>query len=474
MVNNFRVCFLLNVTFCRSDLSLGVYEGTATKLAADYRVELAKHIDDEFDQTSFISRCKDGSEGVFTRQPTLTLKHLLLLIMSSRSSIQRGLDEFYQKVNSEDYSIREVTKGAFSMARNKVNEWGFQRLNEVCVDFFYQRAPYHKWHDFRLLAVDGSWLQLPNHPTIKEEFVQVRTERNADRSYSMATCSLLYDVLNQISLDAQLGPYQNSSKKKAGEKALLEGHLPSMKPGDLVLFDRGYPSKLLFFKLFAKGVDFCMCMKGSWWKEVRAFRESDQQEILVEFELDNKALLKLENYPQPIALKQTCRLIKVVLDTGEVEILCTSLTDIKKYPIQEFGELYHKRWHEEEAYKLLKNRVEVERFSGKTAKAVKQDFFAKVFLMSLTAAYAHPIEEKVKAEYKADESRKHDQKINRTNALAMTRNILVGMFDKSDYRQALKAFDNIVFKTREIIRPSRKNKRKHRPKKSYYMNHKPL
>ena len=132
MVNNFRVCFLLNVTFCRSDLSLGVYEGTATKLAADYRVELAKHIDDEFDQTSFISRCKDGSEGVFTRQPTLTLKHLLLLIMSSRSSIQRGLDEFYQKVNSEDYSIREVTKGAFSMARNKVNEWGFQRLNEVC------------------------------------------------------------------------------------------------------------------------------------------------------------------------------------------------------------------------------------------------------------------------------------------------------------------------------------------------------
>jgi len=139
--------------------------------------------------------------------------------MSSRSSVQRGLDEFYQKINSQDYSIREVTKGAFSMARSKLNEWGFQRLNEVCVDFFYEHAPYHKWHGLRLLAVDGSRLQLPNHSTIKEEFGQIKTGRNGDTSCSMATCSMLYDVLNQVTLDAQIGPYKNSSKKKAGESA---------------------------------------------------------------------------------------------------------------------------------------------------------------------------------------------------------------------------------------------------------------
>jgi hypothetical protein len=394
--------------------------------------------------------------------------------MSSRSSVQRGLDEFYQKINSEEYSIREVTKGAFSMARNKLNEWGFQHLNEICIDFFYENAPYHKWHDFRLLAVDGSRLQLPNHPTIKEEFGEIKTGRNGDTPCSMATCSLLYDVLNQVTLDAQIGPYKNSSKKKAGESALLKDHLPKMKNGDLVLFDRGYPSKLLFFKLIAQGVDFCMRMKGSWWKEVRAFRESDQPEVLVEFKLDKKDHQKMEGYQQPIPETITCRLIKVVLDTGEIEILCSSLTDTEKYPHDQFADLYHKRWNEEEAYKLLKNRAEVERFSGKTAKAIKQDFFAKIFLTSLMAAYAHPIEEKVRAEYKADENRKHDQKINRTSALAMTRDILVGMFGKSDYQGALNAFDNIVSRTREIIRPKRKNERKHRPKKTYPMNHKPL
>jgi len=94
--------------------------------------------------------------------------------------------------------------------------------------------------------------------------------------------------------------------------------------------------------------------------------------------------------------------------------------------------------------------------------------------MSLMAAYAHPIEEKVRAEYKADSNRIHDQKINRTSALAMTREILIGMFIKTDYRGAMKAFDQIVSKTREIIRPGRKNERNHRPKKPYSMNHRPL
>ena len=116
------------------------------------------------------------------------------------------------------------------------------------------------------------------------------------------------------------------------------------------------------------------------------------------------------------------------MDDGTQEILCTSLLDIVKYPYEEFGTLYHYRWNEEEAYKLLKCRAEVENFSGKTAISVKQDFYSKVFLMSLCAAYAFPIEEKVREEYRADDNRKRDQKINRTNALAATQDILTGVF----------------------------------------------
>ena len=394
--------------------------------------------------------------------------------MSLNQAVQRGLDSFFKKIDSSDYSIREATKGAFSQARSKLNEWGFVRLNEIAVDTFYDKAGYYTWNDFRLLAVDGTRIMLPNHSTIKEEFGECSFGPNADSKRSMAIGSMLYDVLNQITIDAQLAPYKNINNKKSSERALLEKHMPKLKEGDLLLLDRGYPSFALFFLLKAQKIEFCVRMKGSWWKEVRAFRESGEKERIVTFILPDKDINKLNKYPESATNPLKCRLIRVELETGEIEILCTSLIDKKKYPQEQFKELYHFRWNEEEAYKLLKSRIELEDFSGKTAKAVKQDFHAKIFLLTLSAAYAHPIEERVRKEFQADENRKHNQKINRTNAISMTKDILVGVFIKQQYKKALRAFDDIVYNTREIIRPNRKNERKHRQKKPYSMNYKRL
>ena len=440
----------------------------------DYRIDLTKHIDYELSEDEFLGRSKDGSKGVFSRERKLTIRKLIIIIMSLNRAIQRGLDSFFKKLDSSDYTIREATKGAFSQARSKLNEWGFIRLNEIAVDTFYNRAGYYTWNHFRLLAVDGTRIMLPNHPTIKEEFGECSFGPNADSKRSMAIGSMLYDVLNQITIDAQLAPYKNINNKKSSERALLEKHMPKLKEGDLLLLDRGYSSFALFFLLKAQNIEFCVRMKGSWWKEVRGFRESGEKERIVTFILPDKDRDKLAQYPKSASEPIKCRLIRVELDTGEIEILCTSLIDTKQYPYEQFKELYHFRWNEEEAYKLLKSRIELEDFSGKTAKAVKQDFHAKIFLLTLSAAYAHPIEERVRKEFKADENRKYDQKINRTNAISMTKDILVGVFLKQQYKKALRAFDDIVYNTREIIRPDRKNERKHRQKKPYSMNYKRL
>ena len=394
--------------------------------------------------------------------------------MTLNSAIQRDLDRFFQKINSSEFTIREATKGAFSQARSKLNEWGFIRLNEVAVDTFYNESEYYVWNNHRLLAVDGTRIMLPNHPSIKAEFGECSFGPNSDSKRSLAIASMLYDVLNLITIDAQLAPFKSSSAKKSSESSLLQKHMAKLKQDDLLLLDRGYPSLALFFQLKAQGVEFCVRMKSSWWKEVRKFRESGEKEKIVSFTLPKKDIDKLSEYPEWINKTIKCRLVRVELDTGETEILCTSLADTEAYPYGQFKELYHFRWNEEEAYKLLKCRIEFEDFSGKTARAVKQDFHAKIFLLTLSAAYAHPIEERVKEEFKADEKRKHSQKINRTNSIAKTIDILVGMFIKKKYEKALESFDNIVYSTREIIRPDRKNERKHQQKKPYSMNYKRL
>lgn len=386
--------------------------------------------------------------------------------MSFKTSLQRDLDRFYKSIYDKDFNIREVTKGALSQARAKLNPWGFKRLNEVAVNSFYDNAPYYAWFGMRTLAVDGSRVLLPSHKTIREEFGEHYFGPKADSPRSLAMISMLYDVLNHITIDAEIAPYSES------ERDLLMLHLDKVKKGDLLLLDRGYPCFWLLFLLGARGIEFCVRLKENWWLQVKEFTESKEAERIVKFGPPKKDRGKLSEYPEIIDKEITCRLIRVELGNGEVEILCTSLTNTKKYPIEEFKGLYHLRWNEEETYKLLKSRGELEAFSGKTARAVKQDFHAKIFLMTMCAAFAHPIDEKVKEEYKAEKNCRYQQKINRTNALATMMDMAIPIFIKKKFKQGLEAFDKIVYKTREVIRPGRKVPRHKGPKKQYHMNYK--
>ena len=391
----------------------------------------------------------------------------MLITRGFKSSLQRELDFFYRETSQSEFNVRQVTKGAFSQARAKLNPSAFVEMTDNVVNTFYSEAPYKLWKGMRLLSVDGSRLMLPNHPSVKEEFGTHSFGPNADQPRSMALTSMLYDVLNLITIDAQIAPYSSS------ESDLLYKHLDKVKEGDLLLMDRGYPSQALFFLLTAKKINFCVRMKEDWWLDVKKFSESGEREGIVTFKLPKKDKDKLQEYPEMINQTIQCRLIRVELENGEKEILCTSLIDQQEYPYEEFADLYHYRWNIEEAYKLYKARVDMEDFSGKTACAVKQDFFAKVFTMSLCAVLAFPIDEKVKKEQEKSKN-KHQYKINRTSAFAMTRNISVGLFIRKNIMKALNSFDLIMENTLEIIRPNRHVERKKKPKRLYHMNYKQL
>ncbi len=72
--------------------------------------------------------------------------------------------------------------------------------------------------------------------------------------------------------------------------------------------------------------------------------------------------------------------MRVTLDTGENEMLVTSLIDEKIWPTAEFKEIYWLRWGSEGFYDILKTRLELENFTGQTAESVYQDFHATVLL----------------------------------------------------------------------------------------------
>ena len=119
----------------------------------------------------------------------------------------------------------------------------------------------------------------------------------------------------------------------------------------------------------------------------------------------------------------------------------------------------------------------MEAFTGKTATAVKQDIYAKIMMMSLCAALAFPIEDRVTKEYESAKKKgvvKHGQKINRTYAYWATKGILIGMFIKKIISTALSVFDRQVEANKELERPGRKCPRKKKPPRNYHMTYKDL
>ena len=289
-------------------------------------------------------------------------------MQKSSSASQRELDEFYRKVMREDFCVRTMTKGAFTQARAKLNHEVFKEIDAVTKRIFYEQANHYGWDKFRLLVIDGSTIQLPQHPSIENEFGVHSFGPNADVKKSLARISLLYDPLNLITIDAQIGAYSES------ETSLCNKHLAHIRQSDLVVFDRYYASFKLIDSLKEKNAEFVFRMKDNWWKVVEEFQKE---------QINDKCV----NITTPYG-EQVVRLIKYTYKEEGQMIFCTSLLDQKAYTIEDIAEVYLKRWGIEEEYKIFKNWSELENFSGKTALAVKQDFYTKIFMMNLGSAYA--------------------------------------------------------------------------------------
>lgn len=343
----------------------------------------------------------------------------------------------------------------------------FAELNQVGIKSFYKNAPWRCWRGLRLLAIDGSTAVLPNHRSIKEVFGITNFGPYADSPRSVARTSVLYDVLNLTVLDARIDRYDKS------ERELARKHFGFVNADtDLLLFDRGYPSLGLMFEMQAKGIPYLIRMREDWWLEIRKMVSAGVKDKEVTFTLPASEKELLEKY-HTTDNKIKCRIVCVQLEGGGTEVLCTSIISKDILPYECFAELYHYRWNIEEGYKLFKCRLQLEAFSGKTAIAVKQDFFAKIFTMTTTAVLAFPVDEKIKQEG-ANSNRKHANKVNRTNALSMVKEIAVKVFINKLINPAMEALDKILEATTEIVRPNRKFQRKKLKKKPPSMNYKQL
>jgi hypothetical protein len=399
-------------------------------------------------RTHYCQNIKD-----FTRKRCLTFVVIVIFLLNLlKRSQQDELDEYFKLLKGTELAIRVVTKSAFTQARKKLKYEAFVALNQEQTTYFYQFLGPQTWYGWRLMAVDGSTVQVPNTSENLEHFGAWQPVRGGP--CPMARVSQMFDVLNEVTLDALIVP------KAVGERELAARHFAHLRSNDLVLLDRGYPAFWLFALILDKGAQYCARMKLSGWDVVKRFVASGLCEQTVVVQPTYAACRECRE--RKLSTKPlTIRLIRVELDNGDIEVLATSLLDSKTYPVSLFKELYHQRWPVEEQYKVIKSRIEVENFSGTSVLAVYQDFHAKIFTANLTAILARPAQEVVTQN---DAEKKYSYQVNMTNAISKMKDTVVLLFQRNNILSLLHDLWQLIIKTIEPIRPGRSYPRTKRVK----------
>jgi len=406
------------------------------------------------------------SEKYFSRTRKLPFSTVILFLMNFvRCSLQKELDGFFQLFQFSDRSERKVTASAFCRARRKISFEAFVDLNQRLLSFFYQSFPVRRWMGFRLLAVDGSTLRVPDNDETRK-FFGVWHPAKTRKTCPLARVSLLYDVLNRITVHALMVP------KGEGERSLAAKHVQNTGEGDLLLLDRGYPAYWLFALILNRGSQFlCRMKKDSVL--VREFLRSGKREAIVTLK-PSPAAIKFCQEKNLSTNPLKVRVLRFTLKNRVKVVLLTSLLDKRQFPLAELKELYTKRWSVETAYSHFKCRIEIENFSGKSPLAVLQDFHARVLTANLTAMIVHPVQDFIEEQAKNHPERLRYQ-VNFTYALSSMKNNVVLLFARRHITKILRSLLSLLGKSLSIIRPGRKNPRKRGPKlKIAAMAYKPI
>jgi hypothetical protein len=375
---------------------------------------------------------------------------MLYLLNLRKHSNQTELDQFFKLIHGKEEASQVITKSAFFQARKQLSHTAFISLNQQLVEGVYQSEWQPKtWNAFRLCAIDGTSIRLPNETDIIEHF-GVQKGRPEQGQCAMGMASVFYDVLNKIVIDSGIHPRLTS------ERQCAENHLQFSDENDLVLFDRGYVAFWLYAYLLEKNIKFCMRAKTNQSLLIKDFVKSGKKEALVTFE-PNKPSVKTCEEKGLSTQAITLRLVRVDLP-NEVEVLVTSLVDEETYDHSIFKSLYHLRWGVEENYKRLKQWVEIENFSGKSALSVKQDFYAKIVASNLAALMEIEAQEIVD---KRTRYLKRNYQINYAQALSKMKHRLVSLIiiNSDDIIALIKQTSEYISKTTEAVREGRSNPR---------------
>ena len=255
-----------------------------------------------------------------------------------------GLIVTFVRETSPAVHRKEVTPEAIYHARRRLGALPIKRLYRKMV----RRQPPVEatYKGFRLFGVDGSEFTVSDTP----ENVAVFGRHVSDRglaAYPQLRGVFLVDLAGHRITDACFTPIRVS------ENAALPFITKTLRPGDLLITDRGLTSFTAMNLYKRRGVAFLLRLSSIW--KPRLYQRLGLGDSLMVFKPCRVAKFQVpvEDGKNEFIL----RVLEFTVGKGQLVRLVTDLVDPVRYPALELAELYHRRWECELAYKELKSQL---------------------------------------------------------------------------------------------------------------------
>jgi hypothetical protein len=358
-----------------------------------------------------------SSDKDFSRSRKLPFDRLALFIIKlCKRTLSVELEYFFtQAGNSMPCSV-----SAFTQQRSKLHFSFFYWWNVVLCKsyYFYYKNQAKRWHQYRLVAADGSNINLINTAALSKYF---GGQSNQNSSYTLAKTFYYYDILNELILVPQIKPY------RYGEMNMAYDAIDNIEEDMLMIYDRNFCNyKMVALHLWQeKERKFIIRAKESQ-RLIRSFIDSGKPEAIVYLPPTPSAKEGLRKAGYIIHPDTTLkvRLVRVDLKK-QVEVLITNLWEEEGHPPGIFKDLYFMRWGIETNISIQKNILQVEAFSGLTVNAVLQDFYATIMIANLHSII---IKDAQKTVDNKKAKHKYPMKVNKNKSFGKLKKGIVSLF----------------------------------------------
>ena len=400
----------------------------------------------------FVEYCRNGNPRAFIRKRKMPIDDLTFSMINRKGLTLKLELRGYMNISHPGLKI---SKPGYLKQRMKLNPMAFVDLYQFHNRNFYSdpETELYTFNGFLVLAVDGSNI---NVPTTSETLSVYGDASKHDRKpCAQMGFGCLYDSLNRMILDADI------TEIKFNEKAVAEKQISKVRDtiGDIpfmVTMDRGYPSTPMFLRMIDSKTYFVARLKSSDYKHEQQTLSSDDEDVEIELTKvrrnhyigtsDEEIMLSRDKF--------NLRMIRVWLDAAhtEYEILATNLPR-DMFPFDCFGEIYHLRWRIETAFQTLKDRLQMDNFTGTKPILLEQDVYCTIYVSNIAEDIARDIEQEQENHFKNDYT--HRMAVNRTLCIGLLKNDLIYILLEKDQKKQEILFQQLYDEISENIVPVR-------------------